>query len=378
MSSLPGVANDEAPLRFHWRMTQRGEQAVASRAHYAARSETGLPELDQQAAFCRAAEEVGIEGMLVNFGWHEPEPILLTAGVGLQTTRVKFIIAYRSGLICPTTFVHQINTLGAMLNGRVAINVVAGHTPEEQRSYGDYLDHDQRYDRTEEFLDICNRYWRGDERVDFEGRYYRLEGGRLNTPWTGTDRSVGPTSPELYIAGSSDAARRVATTQGTCWMMMADAPEKIGAKTEGVLRAGKSVGVRLSIVGRPTRNESLAAARELAARAGQQFDDGGVEKSFVSRTDAVGLRQTYALAEREWLTPYLWTGLVRTHGAPAVALVGSPDEIADGLMEFKAAGVTQFIISGWPKLEEMLFFGREILPRVREREAEAAYAAATQ
>lgn len=159
---------------------------------------------------------------------------------------------------------------------------------------------------------------------------------------------------------------------------MADAPEKIGAKTGGVLRAGKSVGVRLSIVGRPTRSESLAAARELAARAGEKFDDGGVEKSFVSRTDAVGLRQTYALAEREWLTPYLWTGLVRTHGAPAVALVGSPDEIADGLMEFKAAGVTQFIISGWPKLDEMLFFGREILPRVREREAEAAYAAAAQ
>ncbi|HEX7155103.1 MAG TPA: LLM class flavin-dependent oxidoreductase [Thermoanaerobaculia bacterium] len=363
--------NDETPLRFHWRMTQRGERADASRAYNASRAETGLPEIEQQAAFCRAAEEVGIDGMLVNFGWHEPDALILTAGVGVHTTRINYIIAYRSGLICPTTFVQQVNTLSALLNGRVAINVVAGHSPEEQRSYGDYLAHDERYDRTEEFLDVCNRYWRGEVPVAFEGRYYRLEGGRLNTPY------VGGTSPELYIAGNSDAARRVAITQGTCWMMMADAPEKIGPKAEAVLRAGRTVGVRLSIVGRPTRSESLAAARELAGRAGDAIDNSKVEQSFVQRTDAVGMRATYALADKEWLTPYLWTGLVRTHGAPAIALVGSPDEIADGLMEFKAAGVTQFIISGWPKLDEMLFFGREILPRVREREAEAAYAAAT-
>ena len=37
-------------------------------------------------------------------------------------------------------------------------------------------------------------------------------------------------------------------------------------------------------------------------------------------------------------------------------------------MEYKAAGVTQYIISGWPKKEEMLFFGKEIIPLVREKE----------
>jgi alkanesulfonate monooxygenase len=59
---------------------------------------------------------------------------------------------------------------------------------------------------------------------------------------------------------------------------------------------------------------------------------------------------------------------VRSHGAPAIALVGSPDDIASAVLEFSRAGVSQFIISGWPKLDEMLFFGREVLPLIRKRE----------
>ena len=356
------------PLRFHWRMTQRGEHALAGRAYHVQRADTGLPDVEQQSAFCRAAEESGIEGILVNFGWHEPDAILLTAGVGMRTTRARFIIAYRSGLICPASFVQQINTLSALLGGRVAINVVAGHSPDEQRSYGDYLAHDERYDRTEEFLDVCNRFWNGGGEVDFDGKYYRLQRGKLKTPFICEN---GAPAPELYIAGNSDAARRVAVTQGSCWMMMPETPAAIAAKAAPVLAAGRSVGVRMAVIARTTRSEALEAAYAIRASAQhvEGLDNKRAEASFVAKSDAVGMRNSYALAEQEWLTPHIWTGLVRTHGAPCIALVGSPDDIVDGLMEFRAAGVTQFIFSGWPKLEEMLFFGREVVPRVREREA---------
>lgn len=368
-------AHRNEPLRFHWRMTQRGEHALASRANYVEGADIGLPDVEQQAAFCRAAEESGIEGILVNFGWHEPDAMLLTAGVGMRTTRAKYIVAYRSGLICPASFVQQTNTLSALLGGRVAINVVAGHSPDEQRSYGDYLAHDERYDRTEEFLDVCNRFWRGGGAVDFEGKYYRLERGRLKTPFVSEEGARGP---ELYIAGNSEAARRVAITQGSCWMMMAEAPAAIAAKAGPVLGAGRSVGVRMAVIARPTRAEALDAAYRIRASAQhvQGVDNKRAEAAFVASSDAVGMQNSFALAEREWLTPYLWTGLVRTHGAPCMALVGSPDDIVEGLMEFRDAGVSQFIFSGWPKLEEMLFFGREILPRVREREASAEAVAA--
>ena len=73
-------------------------------------------------------------------------------------------------------------------------------------------------------------------------------------------------------------------------------------------------------------------------------------------------------AEEEWLAPTLWTGAVRTHGAAGIALVGSPEEIAAAILEYKRAGVSQFIFSGWPKVESMEFFGSEILPIIRRME----------
>jgi len=45
-------------------------------------------------------------------------------------------------------------------------------------------------------------------------------------------------------------------------------------------------------------------------------------------------------------------------------LVGTPADIADAFMEYRDAGVSQFILSGWPKLAEMVRFGREVLPLV--------------
>jgi alkanesulfonate monooxygenase len=358
-------------LRFHWRLPQGGERPGASRSLQASLRETGLPEIEPQVHFCRVAEEVGIEALLTDFGWSKPDSILLTAALGQRTSRIKFIIAYRSGLMCPTTFVQQLNTLSTLIDGRFSINVVAGHSPEEQHYYGDFLPHDERYARTEEFLAICNAFWR-DAEVTFDGAYYRIEGGKLNTPFVSSD---GARSPELYIAGNSDPARALAITQGSCWMMLADTPARIASKIGPVMQAGKSIGLRMSVVTRPTRADALDAARAIAASAGTGFDSGKAEDRFVTRSDATGMRATFALAEEEWLTPWLWTGLVRTHGAPALALVGSYDEVAGALMEYKAAGVTQFIFSGWPKLEEMAAFGREVIPRVREREEAAGMVA---
>ena len=63
------------------------------------------------------------------FSFTRPDPVLLSMALGLKTERMKFMIAIRSGIISPTLFVQQINTLSALTNGRVCINMVTGHTP---------------------------------------------------------------------------------------------------------------------------------------------------------------------------------------------------------------------------------------------------------
>jgi alkanesulfonate monooxygenase len=325
-----------------------------------------LPDLEAQINFCRQAEECGIDSLLTDFGSAKPDSILLACALGLATEKIKFIVAYRSGLLSPTTFVQQLNTLSALIQGRFSLNIVAGYSPQEQRSYGDFLSHDERYARTEEFLAVCHAFWRGEGEVNFKGKYYEIENGRLNTPFVSAERR----SPEIFIGGSSPPAQTLAVKHGSCWMRLAETPEKLESTVAPILETGTEVGLRLSIISRPTREEAVRAAYSLVE--GLDEEEKKVEKDFVQRSDSVSINSTYNLADTEWLTPNLWTGAVRSHGAPSIALVGAPEEVANALMEYGRIGISQFILAGWPKLDSMIFFGREILPLIRKREMEAA------
>jgi alkanesulfonate monooxygenase len=125
----------------------------------------------------------------------------------------------------------------------------------------------------------------------------------------------------------------------------------------------------MAIIARPTRAAAVRDAHALIAGLDPSLAERGRERDFVQKSDSVSIKKVYRqAAETEWLAPYLWMGAVRTHGPATVCLVGSPEELADAFIEYKRVGVSQFILSGWPKREEMIYFGREVLPLVREKE----------
>lgn len=359
---LPTLANK--PLRFHWRLPYAGETSPLAMADQSSAPVICLPDPDLQASFCRFAEQSGIDALLVDFGFAKPDPMLLAAVLGRATEQIKFILAYRSGLFSPTMFVQQINTLSSLIQGRILLNIVAGYSPEEQRAYGDFLSHDERYERTEEFLAICRSFWECGE-VNYDGKYYCIEKGSLKTPFVSPERKF----PEIIIGGGSPAARRLAMRQGTCWMQMADAPEKLQEACSKALTAKIEIGLRVCLIVRPTREEALQAAQTLVTEnsPGRKLAD---NREFFARTDSVSFRKAYELGDIEWLTPTLWTGAVRIQGPTAIALVGTAEEIASAILDYKKIGISQFIFSGWPKLEEMVYFGRAVLPLVRQKEQE--------
>jgi len=352
-------------LRFHWRLLEGGE---ATRGSDVARHDAskGRPDLEVQAQFCRDAEEAGINSLLVNINYAQPDPMVLAMALARLTRSIKFLVAVRPGLMSPTLFVQQVNTFSALSAGRISLNVVAGHTPQELAFYGDTLDHDSRYARMDEFLAICRRFWNNDGPVDFAGNYYTIRDGRLNTPFV----SSAERAPDVFVGGNSASCREVAVRHGTCWVRFPLASNQLAAEVAPVLGAGKQVGLRLSVIARPTRDEAMAAAHALV----DTGDDArrADERTFVQTSDSTSVRGVYALAEQEWLTPCLWPGAVRRHGAPCVAVLGSYDEVAGELHRLGRVGVSHFILSGWPKWDEMLRFGREVVPRVRVLERRAA------
>ncbi len=320
------------------------------------------------------AEKLGITGLLTDFGASKPDSILLATALGLATKQVEFIIAYRSGLIAPTSFVQQINTLSALIDGRLSLNIVAGHSPEEQAYYGDLLPREERYARTVEFLEICLALWQQDSPVTYRGRYYQIINARLSTPFVSSER----TFPEIFVAGGSAEAQAMAIRCGTLWMQMGDTPENVRQSIQPVLEAGKEAGLRMAVIGRPTREEAVRAAHALIDGLDLSLGERQKEQQFVKRSDSVSMKAKFEIAAKvEWPKPYLWMGAVATHGPAAVCLVGSPDELANAFMEYKTIGVSQFILSGWPKLEEMVFFGKHVIPLVRKKEEELSTSGST-
>ena len=95
--------------------------------------QSGVPDLSQHVAFCRQAEASGMDSLLTAFGFHRADPIALASALGVLTERITFMVAARSGVCTPTLLVQQINTLSALTGGRVSLNIVAGHSPHEQR-----------------------------------------------------------------------------------------------------------------------------------------------------------------------------------------------------------------------------------------------------
>lgn len=367
-------------LRFHWMLPKGGELAMKTVqetnrvATTKSTSPAALPDMEGWVKFSRAAEESGIESLLLSFSRYEPDTMFIACAVGRATSKLKFIVAYRTGLMQPATFVQQINTLSCLIGGRVALNIVAGSSRVEQRGYGDFLEHDERYARAEEYLGICRSLWRNDGEVNFDGKYCRVEGGKLHTPFLAPDR----TSPEIYVSGHSDAAQQLALSRGSSWLRLIDTPEKLQPAVSRFREQGVEVSLRLCVICRSTRDAAIEAANEMLPDEATEKEERGI----LSRSESQTLKQALAAADNVgWMNQHLWAGLVPYYGSSAVTLMGSPQELAECFLEYKRIGVTQFIISGWPKLEEMLIFGREVIPRVRElehrSEASSAFSKAT-
>lgn len=328
---------------------------------YSPTSPAGRPDMEGWARFARSAEEAGIESVLISCGPYEPDTLLVACALGRVTDKLKFIVAHRSGWMQPTTFVQQVNTVSGLIGGRIAVNLVAGSSTQEQHGYGDFLDHDQRYARADEFLAVCNSFWRPNGAVDFDGQHYRVDRGILHTPFQAPDR----TAPEIYISGHSEQAQQLTCSQGTCWLRVVDTPEKLRPVVARMRERGVDVCLRLGLVCRGTRDEAVRAAKAL-------LPEGYVGKRqdpIASKDDSQMYREATKVAyDADWANRHIWLGLVPYYGPVWTTLVGTPDELATAFLEYKEIGVGQFIISGCPELDEIAIFRREILPRIRRAE----------
>ena len=352
-------------LRIHWFLPTGGDSrdVVPDQPDSVRRA----PTLDYLAQVARAADQLGFDALLTPCGTACEDAWITTAMLIPQTERVRFLVAFRPGLLSPTLAAPMASTYQRLSGGRVLLNIVTGAEPHELARFGDFADKDTRYARTGEFMEIMKAAWRQSP-AHFDGDHYRVVAA--------TTRATPEPAPPVYFGGASDAAQDVAARSADVYLTWGEPPAAVGQRVqqmrERAARYGRTVGfgIRLHVIARPTAEEAWAVAERLQAR--MSPDALAAAAADFATTQSEGQRRQASLAagssrnELE-IYPNLWAGIGLVRGGVGTALVGSYVEVADRIEEYAALGLDDFILSGYPHLEEAYWFGEGVLPILRER-----------
>jgi alkanesulfonate monooxygenase len=336
--------------------------------HQVIREEPERPAtLDYLTRVARAAEEAGFVNILVPTGTHCMDPWATSSAISSNTRKIKFLVAFRPGLVGPTLAAQQINTFDRLTGGRLSLNVVSGVSSVDLKRYGYFADHDERYERNEEFLDILKRLWEESGPVTFKGRFHEVEDAEVFPP------REGRRPPDIFLAGASPGARRLAARLGDVHVFHAVEPEvvaedvrEVSALAEEHSRERKlEFGIRHLVCVRETKEEARRAAERIVNES-ETITTGNWGPA--SRRESVTQQRVNELAGRGdlWVSDTIYMGVNRVRQGAGTMFVGTPEMVAAQIREYADIGVTRFIMHGWPHLEEAEIFGREVMPLLQD------------
>ncbi|WP_098742118.1 LLM class flavin-dependent oxidoreductase [Paenibacillus sp. EZ-K15] len=323
-----------------------------------------LPYLRQIAS---AVDQLGFTGALLATGPHDTW--VLGSSLISSTNNMRFLIAVHPPLISPVLAAKMTQTFDDFSGGRVLLNIVNGNTAQ-MRAYGSTLGHDERYAYTDEWIEVWKQAVAG-ESLDFHGKYITAEGKALQL--TSTQK---PTPP-LWFGGSSQAAHLTAAKHIDTYLSWGETPPQVAEKIQDLqalaAEQGRTMryGIRLYLIVRDTDEEAWQEADRLL----RTMDRQTVEhmQTILRNSDSVGQQRMLRnhngqIPEdpRELeIYPDLWAGMSLVRPGPGTTIVGSPATVLARLKEYQDAGISTFIFSGVPLLEEAYRVGEYILPHLR-------------
>jgi alkanesulfonate monooxygenase len=360
-------------IHVHWYLPTNGDSreivgaGERSPDMVPATTDFRAPTVDYLGQVARSAEQLGYEAVLTPTGTWCEDAWIFTAALSQVTKRLKFLVAFRPGFISPTLTAHQAATFQRISGGRLLLNVVTGGDPLEQRKFGDHLDHDQRYQRTEEFLAVLRGVSGAQSPFSFSGEHYQIENAGIGFGAYAL--------PPIFFGGASPAAERAAARQADVYLAWGEPPAQIAERLtrmrELAAEAGRilAFGIRLHVLSRDTCAAAWAEADQLLTRISPDRVR-EVQQAFAG-TESVGQQRMMALhngdRSRLEVSPNLWAGYGLVRGGAGTALVGSHAEVADRIEEYHALGIDHFILSGQPHLEEAYYFAEGAAAELRAR-----------
>ncbi|MCE7795387.1 LLM class flavin-dependent oxidoreductase [Sphingobium sufflavum] len=319
-----------------------------------------------------ALEQHGWTGALIGTGWGRPDTLTVATALAARTTTFEPLIAIRPGYWRPAHFASSVATLDHLTGGRVRINIVSGQ--DNLAAYGDSEgDQAHRYARTKEFMRLTRRLWT-EESVSFDGAHFQV-----------SDSTVVPRlhphgdrlHPKLYFGGASPAAEQVAATEADVQLFWGEPLEGVADRIARLKALSRDLdrdlpplqfGLRITTLVRDTTEQAWADAE---AKVAKMAESRGGDPDQHRRATAVGQQRLLDLHTRgDVLDDNLYTapGKFGGGGAGTTWLVGSAEDVARSLRKYRDLGITQFVLSDTPYLDEIARQGDQLLPLLRNPE----------
>lgn len=287
------------------------------------------------------------------------EAVTTATALAAVTTKLNLIAAVHPGLWNPAVIANVIASANVISNGRVSLNVVSGWFKDEYTGFGEeWLEHDERYVRSEEFIRVLKGMWT-QERTTVHGKYVKI------TDVPCEPKPVSQPHPTIFQGGNSAAAREMAARVTDVLFINGGTVEYIRGVIEDVRERAKKYGreneIRFAmnafVIARDTQEEAEAVLRGIVEGANKEAVEG-----FRNAVKEAG--QASPEGEGMWSNSS-FEDLVQYNDGFKPRLIGTPETIAKRIQEYEAVGVDILLTGYLHFIEEVERFGWEVIPKVR-------------
>ncbi len=326
---------------------------------FSAIPQSAEPDLASQVEIARRAEAAGFEYTLVAARFISTtgsapdmyDALASSTVIAASTSRLNVIAALHPGLWHPAMIAKFSAAISAATGGRFHLNIISAWFKDEFIRLGEpWLDHDERYRRSEEFVSVLRGLLSG-ESFSFSGDFYRVR-----------DLTFRPTPPrpiEIFQGGNSIAARAVAARQTDWYFMNGDTVEGVAQQISEVRKLAEPLGrkprfaVNAFVILRDTESEAADVLDRIIASA----NTNAVE-AFRKHTQGAGSSTKERIGM--WANSN-FANLVQPNDGFKTGLIGTAQQIRERVRALEAAGVDLILCGFVDFLQEPAAFGASVI-----------------
>jgi FMNH2-dependent dimethyl sulfone monooxygenase len=350
---------NEAPIKFaYWVPNVSGGLVISN-----IEQRTGW-DIDYNRKLAQIAEASGFDYALSQIRFtagygadNQHESVSFSHALAAATEKLTVIAALLPGPWNPALAAKQIATINHLTGGRIAVNVVSGWFRGEFAAIGEpWLDHDERYRRSEEFIRCLRGIWTEDP-FTFAGDFYRFRSYSMRP------KPIDP-QPQVFQGGSSRAARDMAARVSDWYFTNGNTPDGLRKQVDDIREKAAAegrtvkIGMNAFAIARDTEAEAEAVLDEIIAKANPDAVHG-----FAHEVKNAG--KASPEGEGNWAKSS-FEDLVQYNDGFRSNLIGTPEQIAERIIAIKDAGADLVLLGFLHFQEEVEFFGRKVIPLVRE------------